>query len=214
MGTRTITELVLMPAKASYLLLAGGGAVLLYSGIRGKSATGILHNLIGGQSPAQAAEANALYGIAPNVANPLAPGGTANGNAIAMDALQWKGHGYVYGGPSNPNGGWDCSSFVSWILGHDFGLQLPGGTWAQVTSNGSAHGPVAAQYLVWSGASTVSGNSIQSGDLLCWQTHVGFAADSTHMISAYDNQLGTALTPIQGAGPGGEIMVVRRVKGT
>lgn len=202
-----------MPVKASYLLLAGGGAILLWSGVKGKSATSVLHNLIGGQSPAQAKEANALYGIAPTVSNPLAPSGSVSGNAIAMDALQWKGHGYVYGGPSNPSGGWDCSSFVSWILGHDFGLTLPGGSWAQVTNNGSSHGPVAAQFLVWSGASTVSSGQIQSGDLLCWETHIGFAADSNHMISAYDTQMGTALTPISGAGPGGEIMVVRRVVG-
>lgn len=208
-----------MPVKASYLLLAGGGAILLWSGVKGKSATDVVHNLIGGQSPAQAKEANALPSVATLtgstglVSNPLAPGGSVSGNAIAMDALQWRGHGYVYGGPSNPNQGWDCSSFVSWILGHDFGLTLPGGSWAQVTSNGSAHGPVAAQYLFWSGANTVSGNQIQSGDLLCWQTHIGFAADPNHMISAYDSQDGTVLTPIQGAGPGGEIMVVRRVIG-
>jgi resuscitation-promoting factor RpfB len=53
-----------MPAKAGYFLLAGGGAVLLWSGVRGKSATGVLHNLIGGQSPAQAGNVNDLATVA------------------------------------------------------------------------------------------------------------------------------------------------------
>lgn len=70
-----------MPAKAGYFLLAGGGAVLLWSGVRGKSATGVLHNLIGGQSPAQAANANDLPAMASGQAGAFAmlPGANSGG---------------------------------------------------------------------------------------------------------------------------------------
>lgn len=63
-----------MPAKPSYLLLAGGGAILLWSGLKGKSVTSVAHALIGGQDPASASQANAISGLA-------APPGTAGATA-------------------------------------------------------------------------------------------------------------------------------------
>ena len=117
-------------------------------------------------------------------------GTTVSGSAILSEAQSFNGHKYVYGGPSNPQTGWDCSSFVSYVLGQE-GAPIPGGDWATVTKNGTTHGPTADEYLTWSGATSVPVASVQPGDLLCWSTHVGFAVDSTHMFSALDQEQGT-----------------------
>lgn len=147
-------------------------------------------------------------------------GGTASGPArgtISGDALKYKGLGYVYGGPASRPGDWDCSSFVSYVLGHDLGLRLPGGgKYGDPGYPPNAHGPVVVSYATWSGATAV--RSPQAGDLCCWVGlgtggHIGIAISSTHMISAYDTAQGTLVTPIQGAGPSGVPLVYRRVKG-
>lgn len=51
-----------MPVKAGYLLLAGAGAVFIWSGIKGKSVSGVFRTLIGGDSPTKAANANTIAG--------------------------------------------------------------------------------------------------------------------------------------------------------
>lgn len=43
-----------MPAKGTYLLIAGGGGILLWAGLKGKSPAGALRNIIAGQKPEQA----------------------------------------------------------------------------------------------------------------------------------------------------------------
>jgi hypothetical protein len=136
----------------------------------------------------------------------------ANGGAILADAEKYSGHKYVWGGPSNPQTGWDCSSFVSYILGHDFGMTLPGGqSWAKETGSGSEHGPVASAYLSMPGAKNEGHNAakIQKGDLLVWPGHVGFGAGPGKMFSAYDTASGTVPSPAQAAG----VMTIMRLLG-
>jgi NlpC/P60 family len=202
-----------MGIKPGYLLFAGGGGIVAYCGVTGKSPTGALRALIGGSSPSTAPSDPALaianYGYS-GATDPTAGG--AGGAAIVSKALSYVGHKYVFGGPSNPNSGWDCSSFASYILGQ-CGYSVPGGTWAKETDNGNAHGPVASQYLVWSGATTVGKSAVQPGCLLVWPTHIGFAVDANHMISAFDTQSGTLVTGWDG--PTGEPgPLVRSVNGT
>lgn len=148
------------------------------------------------------------------------PGGRTSapaGGTISGEALKYKGLGYVYGGPADRPGDWDCSSFVSYVLGHDLRLRLPGGgSYGDPGYPPHAHGPVVTSYSTWAGASAV--RSPQAGDLCCWVGegtggHIGIAISPTRMISAYDTAQGTLVTGIVGAGPAGVPLVYRRVKG-
>lgn len=137
---------------------------------------------------------------------------TVNAGAIANDALRYNGAGYQYGGsPANGIGRWDCSSFVSWVMGHDLKMSIP--MYPNGTYTGSAHGPTAAQYLFWSGAKAVNRSSAGAGDLACWLTHIGIVISGNQMISAYDTAKGTLVTAIDGAGPTGEPLTIRRISG-
>lgn len=59
-----------MPLKASYLLMIGGGAVVAYSGLKGKGIGSAFRNVVAGQTPAKAAAANVIMGL---------PGGSSSG---------------------------------------------------------------------------------------------------------------------------------------
>src|SRR5215472_13498415 len=76
------------------------------------------------------------------------PGGAAvvTGDQVASDALRYVGAGYIYGGPAARPGDWDCSSFVSYVLGHDLGMALPGGKWGAPGFPPGSHGPVVESY--------------------------------------------------------------------
>lgn len=131
-------------------------------------------------------------------------GGSAKGQAILAAAEKWNHHKYVFGGPSNPSTGWDCSSFAGYILGHDFHLPLPGG----VPWSPNSHGPVSGAYAKEAGFSHV-GNSesqIQAGDLLVFGTfsgptgHVGFGVGPGQMFSAFSTSAGTIFSSATDAG--------------
>lgn len=139
----------------------------------------------------------------------------ASGASILSDAKKYQGHKYVWGGPSNPSSGWDCSSFASWVLGHDEGLQLPGGSWASTTQSGAAHGDTAGMFTKLPGAHMVSHDpkDIQAGDVLVWPTHVGFGVGPGTMFSAYGTGSGTIQSPKDmknAGGPSGETLTIMR----
>jgi hypothetical protein len=138
------------------------------------------------------------------------------GQAIATDAERYIGDGYVYGGDASKPGDWDCSSFVSYVLGHDLGLALPGGRYGGPGMPPNAHGPVVTSYASWPGASAVGVPS--AGDLCCWvgsgtSGHIGIAISSSEMVSALNPDVGVQRTPIVGTGPAGSPLVYRRVSG-
>ena len=188
------------------------GSLFAYGGLTGKSVLSELYAIVSGKSPATAPQINPIKGTGnPNAMAQSASaitGGSAEGQQIATKALSYAGHAYVYGGAPGPdgNGGWDCSSFVSYILYVQFGINIPGGQW-----NPSTHGPTAADYLGWSGAETIPANSVGAGDLCVWETHIGIAINNTQMISALNPQLGTAVTGIQQGGPQGESLTCRQL---
>jgi hypothetical protein len=77
-----------MPIKAGYLLLAGGGGVFVWSGIAGKSVSGVFRQLVGGDTPTNAANANQIAADASLSANPslgiggaTTPAGTSPANS-------------------------------------------------------------------------------------------------------------------------------------
>lgn len=67
-----------MPVKAGYLAAAGGGAILLWSGLRGKSWSTVIRDVISGQKPAIALTA---YEITPGTPGTSAGTGGSGGAA-------------------------------------------------------------------------------------------------------------------------------------
>src|SRR5216684_1576489 len=130
-------------------------------------------------------------------------------------ALPYEGQGYVYGGTARGPGDWDCSSFVSYVLGHDLGLSLPGGKFGAPGFPPGSHGPVVESYASWRGAVTVGAPGAR-GDLVCFvgsgpNGHIGIVLGPDQMISALDDASGTLVSPITGYGPPGAPIVYRRV---
>jgi hypothetical protein len=155
--------------------------------------------------------------IIPNLRIPALVGAArTSGVVIAAAAERYEGQGYVYGGNASRPGVWDCSSFVSYVLGHDLKLSLPGGKWGGPGMPPGSHGPVVTSYAAWQGATTVT--TPQAGDLCCFvgsgpNGHIGIAISSREMVSALNPAVGTVRTPIAGYGPQGAPLIYRRVNG-
>jgi NlpC/P60 family len=144
---------------------------------------------------------------------------TVSGAQIAAAGRRYNGQGYVYGGNASRPGDWDCSSFVSYVLGHDLGLGLPGGRWGGPGMPPAVHGPVVLSYVTWGGADPVPAGQETAGDLACFAGlgaggHMGIVLGPNQMVSALDSAQGTTITPVAGYGPAGAPLVYRRVKGT
>ena len=199
-----------MSAKGIYFSALGAGILLFWSGFRGWGIVATLQDIITGKQP----HGPAIN--APENVNPLtsqAAGGAvaASGNAIADDALQYKGHAYSYGGAPGKDGSkpWDCSSFCNWVLSHDLGLAYPGAG----QYDGTSHGPPTGSWGAWfiGRRMTVKGGiaNAQAGDVVVWTGHMGIAIGGGQMVSALNHQLGTLVTPIQGNGNGPLLCVGR-----
>jgi cell wall-associated NlpC family hydrolase len=208
-----------MPVKGGYLLAAGGGAILLWSGFKGKSWSSALRNIISGKNPQNIATSNPITSA--SAAFTTQNGGTAvaahksatqAGTNIAQDAQQYIGAGYVWGGaPGSGQGHWDCSSFANAVIGRDLGMAIP--MYKAGSYHGQSHGPTTLVWLAWTGAFTIKRADAAPGDLAVWQTHMGIIVDGgENMVSAQDQQLGTRQTTINGGAPVGEKLFVRRLK--
>lgn len=209
-----------MPVKASYLIAAGGGVILLWSGIQGKQWTTVLRDLMTGKKPETSTTAYtiqtspAAYTAAANtVGTGVAASGatSATGEAIAQDAEQYVGAGYTWGGVPGATGRtWDCSSFVNAVVGRDLHLAIP--MYKAGSYNGQSHGPTTGIWLVWTGAFTIKRADAAPGDLVIWPTHMGIVTGPGKYVSAYDTASGTIDRNITGGGPLGEVYVIRRLK--
>ena len=161
----------------------------------------------------------ARAGPAPKIVGPgrLAPAkAVVTAAAIASDGMRYAGRGYVFGGNASAPGDWDCSSFVSYVLGHDLGLALPGGRWGDPGFPPGSHGPVVTSYAGWPGAVPVQEPQAGAGDLVLWVGvgaggHMGIVLGPDKMVSALNPQLGTLVSPITGYGPLGVNPVYRRI---
>lgn len=212
-----------MPVKGGYLLAAGGGAILLWSGFRGKKWTNVLRSVISGKNPQNIATTAAITTAPGAYASPTdLTGGigvpahqrtTQTGGNIAARAQSYIGSSYVWGGaPGSGAGHWDCSSFVNAVVGRDLGLAIP--MYKAGRYRGQSHGPNTVVWLAWTGAFTIKRQDASPGDLAIWQTHMGIIVDNgVHMVSALDQADGTQQTTIKGGAPFGEKLFVRRIKG-
>jgi peptidoglycan DL-endopeptidase CwlO len=183
-------------SAAGVAYLATGG-LLLYSGIKGATIADTVESVFTGKLAVTDTEPIPVDNSTDSSETVTAAGASASGQQIIGDAMRYNGHKYVYGGPSNPTNGWDCSSFASYVLGHDLGMLLPGSkSWATATNNGNDHGPVASDFANTPGFVKVGTNATNNepGDLLVWSGHVGFGTGSGGMFSAYDEQSGTGAT--------------------
>lgn len=140
------------------------------------------------------------------------------GRQIANAGLAYVGNGYTFGGRADRPGDWDCSSFVSYVLGHDLGLILPGGgRYGDAGYPPNIHGPVVVSYYGWAGATQLpAGQLPAAGDLCIWNGigalgHIGIATGAGHMVSALNHQAGTVQTPITGYGPAGAALTFHRL---
>lgn len=106
---------------------------------------------------------------------PNAGGPPGDGGDIVAAARQYIGKVSYKWGAENPNDGFDCSGFVTWVLVHDIGLRnLP-----------DLNHTVSGQFYVWKGATTVPRSQARPGDLACWVGHVGIVSDyGVNMINA------------------------------
>lgn len=120
---------------------------------------------------------------------------------IANRALQYNGAGYVWGGNASSIGNWDCSSFVSKVLGQDCGLSLPGGKWGDPGFPPHAHGPTTLDYMLY--GTGIGQSDVRAGDLIVSVDHIGIAISATQMISARDPQSGTGVGGFPAGFPAG-----------
>lgn len=154
--------------------------------------------------------ASGIEASSPTAAGTAAGLGIANvhtGSSIADDGLKYVGEGYIFGGPSSP-GKWDCSSFVNYVIGHDLGQPIPGGSWAVVCANGTAHGPATPSWMLF--GTPVNYGKEQPGDLLVTAEHMGIVVGGGGMVSAQNPSLGVGIGNYTSGFPGGQ-PVVRRV---
>ncbi len=175
------------------------GGIVLFSGLKGATLSDTFKGVLTGNlaSIQDTQPIQVTNGSSGGSSGGSFTGASASGNQILGDAMRYNGHKYVWGGPSNPTGGWDCSSFASYVLGHDLNMTLPGGqSWAKATNNGASHGPVASDFANTPGFKNVGNQPLnnQPGDLLVWSGHVGFGTGNGGMFSAYTTAMGTTST--------------------
>lgn len=175
------------------------GSVFTYAGIKGFSIPEALQAILQGRNPATL---DNRYPVDPPVdlpsgGNTAVGASSATGQAIANKALSYAGQGYVWGGRADRPGDWDCSSFVSYVLGHDFGMTLPGGhRYGDPGYPPHSHGPVTTDFYRL--GTQVPRSQVQAGDLLIWHPHCGIAISSTTMVSARSQRTGTGTSSIDG----------------
>ena len=200
------------------LALATAGGVILWAGLAGVTPLQIIKTVSSGKNPPApdvgslisdlgkelfGSIGSAIFGASqPTTSssnNNTVNASADTGSAVANDALKYVGTPYKWGG-ADPSG-WDCSGFVTYVLHHDLGYDLPDNTHT-----------VTGQFLVWSGASTIPTSQAQAGDLVCWPTHIAIAISSTDCVGAENPSLGTITGKFTNMGPGGEGFVIRRLK--
>lgn len=190
-----------MPINGIAITSVAIGSLLIWSGVKGWNLLNTAGELITGKVPS-GSNVNQLSYAELNLSAVTLGGTPATGSAIADDALKYTGHAYSFGGAPGKNGQnpWDCSSFVNWVIGHDFKHAIPG--YGSGQYDGSVHGPPTGSWAIWPGLQHITASQVQAGDLIVWAGHMGIATSNTEMISALNSKLGTIVSSIAGFGNG------------
>lgn len=125
----------------------------------------------------------------PSYSAPAVPA-SGNGQSVVNFAMQYIGSPYVWGG--NDPSGWDCSGFVKWVYAH-FGVTLP-----RVSGDQAGAGY---------GVGSLS--QAMPGDIIANSTHAAIYIGNGQVVNALNPRVGTVVTPIEWAFPGG--YSIRRV---
>jgi hypothetical protein len=201
-----------MGLKAGSLAAAGGGALLVWSGIRGRSWSTVLRDIIGGHSPAIATTAYRIEPGTPDDGSGSLPVtiGTGPPSALAGTITGLKSHFQYEYGAAPATGLVDCSSLINEGC-RLLGLAVP----FDRHYTGKTHGPNTVAWIAWTGCTTVPYREAQSGDLAIWQTHMGVITGPNQMFSALNPAKDLRYTPIKGDGAPirNEVLFVRRLKG-
>ena len=151
------------------LALGVAGVVLVFSAVRNQTVADTLRALIRGDpiavKPSGFVPDTSVIGAGATGA------GSVTGAAVAKTAASYIGVPYKWA--QHTPAGWDCSGFVTWVLHHDHGIDLPS----------NVH-TVTGQFYIWTGARTVQRDQCQAGDLVCWVSHIGIAINRDQMIHA------------------------------
>jgi cell wall-associated NlpC family hydrolase len=160
--------------------------------------------------PDRSADTASLQAVSQSYVSSTAQGSSGGvSNNIAADALKYQGTGYVWGGAADKVGNWDCSSFVSYVLGHDLGMRLPGGgKYGDTGYPPHTHGPTTLSYMLFGTA--ISRSQVQAGDLVVSSDHMGICISSSQYVSARTPAKGVGIDNLSDPFPGGA-PVFRRV---
>jgi cell wall-associated NlpC family hydrolase len=203
-----------LPLKPSYLILAGAGGIVVYSGLKGYSIGHTIRDIIAGHNPQKnpvlTAQISSGYGYGMAGSFGYGTPGGAHGN-IAAIAESHIGFPYVWGG-APASGATDCSGFVNMCVGMIGKRSIPG--YPHGAYDGSVHGPNTLLWLAWlgTGITRIHLSQTKPGDLAIWQTHMGIITGGGNMVSDLNPSLGTQQTTIKDGGPPGEILVCARLK--
>lgn len=159
-----------MPLKGGYLALAGGGALLLWSGLKGKSVSSALRDVLSGKNPSKAQSANPITsnlaleqaGLGPGAPPLSAPSSATAAKNQAIGKILAAGYGW-YPGPQwnalvalwNRESGWDntvenggSGAFgIAQALGH--GTATSAGTYGNEYPSRAANDGSAAAQISW-----------------------------------------------------------------
>jgi peptidoglycan DL-endopeptidase CwlO len=184
----------------------GLGFMLIWSGVTNAGVLSTVQHLFMGVAPIPGQPQASLTKSSPISFNTgTTPGVVSSGggsSAIAADAMQYEGKiPYVWGGKDIS--GWDCYGFLTYVLHHDMGYNLPNNTYTGYL-----------EFLAWNQQYQISPSEVQAGDIVIWPTHCGIAISPTQMISAENPSAGTKVATFSEGGPlAPEPMSFHRIKG-